>query len=123
MIKIDLPKMTITIENKFVCTTYKKDVKIERKDVGLFLENLHKNTIEDVPYVMITDVSQMSSISREARDFVAEKGGKRIVKSAIVINGNIQKTLANMFSLFSKPKVETKFFTEIEIAKKWLGVE
>ena len=119
--ELDLPKMTIEIENNFICTTYKEDVTIDKEAVKLFLERLYANTHEDISYVQLTDFSKMGNITREARDFVAEKGGGRVFASAIVIRGGIQKTLANMFSLFSKPKVETKFFTDKQAAAKWLN--
>ncbi len=40
--------------------------------------------------------------------------------NAIVLIGSIQKSLANMYFLFSKPNIESKVFNNIDEALKWL---
>ncbi|MBN2892044.1 MAG: hypothetical protein JXL97_09270 [Bacteroidales bacterium] len=119
--EIDLPKMEITIDGYFIVVKYKKNVTIERDDAELFTQSLYENTFNECKYVQLSDVREMTTMSREARDYFAEKGGQIVKYSAILLNDGIQKTLANMFSMFSKPKVETKYFTNEKNAIDWLN--
>lgn len=69
----------------------------------------------------MNDVREMTIISKETREYFAEKGGKIVKYSAILLKDGFQKTLANMFKMFSKLKVETKYFTNEKNAIDWLN--
>jgi SpoIIAA-like len=119
--KIDMPKISVCIDGYFIISRYKQDTRIEEEDAMLFTEKLYENTEKCCAYVQLTDVRKMNTITREARDYYAKEGGKIVKCSAILLKDGFQKTLASMFTMFSKPKVETKYFTNEKKAIDWLN--
>lgn len=69
----------------------------------------------------ITFVSNMQSLSKEARDFVSkitEESGTPC--SAVVIRSTVAKVFANLFLKISKPSFPTQIFTDKEKAVEWV---
>lgn len=69
----------------------------------------------------LTMAGKYSSVSREARDFVAtDEAVKYTSCEAYVIQSLAQRILGNFYLKFYTPKVPTRIFTNLEKAEEWL---
>lgn len=72
-------------------------------------------------YPQITIAGKYTSITREARDFIAtDESVKYNSAEAYIIQSLAQRILANFYLKFSVPKVPTKVFTDRGKAEEWI---
>lgn len=119
--EIDLPKVKIFVENRIIIARYKENVVIEEEDAKLISEKVVEGLQSGVKYGQLSDIRKIKNFTREARDYLGSKAGNYIHFNAILLEGGIQRSLANMFFMFSKPNIETKVFTLEGDALKWLN--
>lgn len=73
-------------------------------------------------YPFLVEVSDVKSVTKEARDYFASADGtSNVIAAAIMTNSVLGKMMCNFFLNCSKPLVPTKLFTSREEAIKWLG--
>ncbi|WCL81074.1 STAS/SEC14 domain-containing protein [Saprospira sp. CCB-QB6] len=93
------------------------------KPVNVNLEMM-KGHIEDslqaygVGAWYLSDISQLKSTEREARDYLAKHG--IAAGAALLTYSPISKLVGNLFLKFNKPKFPTRLFTSEEKALAWL---
>jgi hypothetical protein len=74
-----------------------------------------------IAFPMLVDGREVSSISKEARDYFATDDGiKFLLASALVADSVLGKFLGNFFLQINKPKVPLRLFTDDKEAYKWL---
>ncbi len=117
--KFETENAFITFEGQIITVKYKKDAEIELKDAQKISQIILKNANKYNKYGMINDATEMKNMSRHARDFLA-KHGKKAKFNAIIIKSNFTNLLAKMYFNFSKPKIPTKIFYNLEDALTWL---
>lgn len=73
------------------------------------------------PYTVLVTAEELTSFSRETREFIASKkfAGITIAK-ALLISGLGQRIIGNFYMQINKPYIRTKLFTEREKAIAWL---
>ena len=71
-------------------------------------------------YAMVSDIRNLKSVSKEARDFLEDKN-EYISVAAFVVGNSISKIILNFFLTINKPKVESKIFTSISEAEEWVN--
>jgi hypothetical protein len=118
---IQLKKIRITqleegiVENYFLGGEY-----IEVEDFReLRRENLR--LMNGKPYVVLVSADELTSFTKEAREFVASKefAGITIAK-ALLIAGLGQRIIGNFYMKVNKPHIKTKLFSDREKAVDWL---
>ncbi len=85
------------------------------------LRLVQSTTLPGEELLALVDVSQMESITGEARTLAAGKELEALYKAlAIVAISPAMKLVAKFFIAFHKPPRPTKIFTSTDEAKKWL---
>lgn len=78
------------------------------------------NDLAPGPYPIIVDMSEIKSISKEAREHYAIRNRKSNINAiAIVRNSPIGNVIANFFIGLSKPSVPTRIFNSETDAVRW----
>ncbi|MEM9895361.1 MAG: hypothetical protein AAF789_03250 [Bacteroidota bacterium] len=77
--------------------------------------------IEGVAFPSLFDVRGVQSISKEARDYMADEGNELVIASALVINSAVLRMMGNFFISVNQPKKPTQIFTAEEKAVHWLN--
>ena len=71
----------------------------------------------------LVDLRDMLFVDSKTRDYAAAQYRPHVAGQAIVIGSKISSYFANIFLKFSRPKVPTKLFTDVEEALKWLKIQ
>lgn len=74
-----------------------------------------------VPYPILCDVRQLKTVSKPAREYLAEKGCFNALALAIIIDKAYSGTLIKAFINISNPSVPTKEFITIPEALDFLN--
>ena len=118
--KVDTDWAKMGFKDGVVYATYKAiDVDL---DAAEKVTEERKKLHEGISALLICDVSQMKSVSKEARTYFSVHGSESLKATAMIIASGFNTMLANFFMRvnFKKPPVPTKVFTNIEDAKKWV---
>jgi len=75
---------------------------------------------EGVTYPHLFDFTKVKKFTKQARDYFANEGNDLVSASALLIDSQIVKMMANFFIVVNKPKNPTKMFTDKDLALKWL---
>lgn len=75
----------------------------------------------ETPYTVLVTAEELTSFTREAREFVASKeyAGITIAK-ALLISGLGQRIIGNFYMQVNKPYIKTKLFSDRQKAMDWL---
>src|SRR5687768_3572365 len=74
-----------------------------------------------IPRPLLIDMTDVKSMSREAREIYAKESTERRVKAVgLVTRSAVSRIIGNFFLSFNRTTVPTKLFRETEPAKKWL---
>lgn len=78
---------------------------------------------EEENRLIISDIRNVISASKEAREYFASPEGLKGIKAtAILTESTISKVIANFLITVNKPDVPVKVFTHRKIALAWLGL-
>lgn len=73
------------------------------------------------PRPLLIDITDIKSMSREAREVYANEGAEGKVKAvALITRSAMGRIVGNFFLGFNKPSVPTRLFNDAETARKWL---
>jgi hypothetical protein len=100
----------------FVFKKNKIDLESAKKSVEIRTE-----ITSGVSYPMYIDISEIKSVSKEARDYLA--GGKAIehISASALLAGSLRSKMLGTFYLsFNNPGIPVKLFTDKADALKWL---
>jgi hypothetical protein len=71
-------------------------------------------------YPLIIDTREITSITKEARDYFSLRGREsRVVAFAIVIDSPLSRIIGNFFMGLNKPRAPARLFTDSESATEW----
>ena len=71
-------------------------------------------------YPLMIDARQITSITKEARDYFSMRGREsRVIALAIVIDSPLSRIIGNFFMGLNKPRVPTRLFGDTESAAEW----
>lgn len=107
------------IKDSVIIGTYAKEFQIDLEIAKQILEQriLFQAGKE---YSALADINDLKSMTKEARDYFAQKGGKDLLALAVIADSFVSRIVANLFITFSRPKVPTKCFQSRDEALKWL---
>ena len=117
---LDNDFLKIETENNILIGIFKSefvDITIAHKTTDYRLE-IQKGKL----YPLLSNIRQVKSSTKEARDFLASEAGcEGVLAAAVLIGSPIGSMIGNFFIRISKPLRPTKIFSDEEEAKKWLA--
>ncbi len=76
---------------------------------------------KDKTCVMISDITKLKSVSREARQRMSQKdAADGVIAVGIIINSKVQVVIYNFFNAIYKQPTKAKLFSKKEDAIKWI---
>jgi hypothetical protein len=72
-------------------------------------------------YPAIIDMKGVRSVTKEAREYMAEEGAQLLLAGALIVSSPVSRIIGNLFLKINKPKIPTMLFTDPEDAKKWIS--
>ncbi|TPE44334.1 DUF7793 family protein [Pontibacter mangrovi] len=75
---------------------------------------------EGVPYPSLFDIQRVEHSTKEARDYMADKGNDLVQASAIMVSSPMLRMMANFYIMVNRPKNPTRMFTDEKSAVEWL---
>jgi hypothetical protein len=73
-----------------------------------------------ISYPVFIDMKGIRSVTKEARDYLADEGSRLIKGGALLVDSALTKMLGNIFLQINKPQVPLKLFTDKDEAREWL---
>lgn len=111
--------MWLDSENGIVCAISKKGPQRTPESLQDTL-NQFKQLVGDQKIYLLLDITEISEITREGRDFIAAEFPKYLHAMAIVSESAFGTMVANIFFAIKSQPYPTKMFTDEEQAKAWL---
>ena len=107
-------------EDGILCGQFAPLLDLDLETVRTVIKD-RKNFAGKNNYTLLVEISNVKSISSEARDYLASaEGTAHILAAAIITNSSFTRMISNLFLSYNKPLVPTKLFSNREEAKKWL---
>jgi hypothetical protein len=108
-------------EDDILFWNYSPNAELDIVDVKEIVEQRLAYT-DRKPMYVVADVTNLKSITKEARDYLncPEGGLKGIVAGAFIANHSVSTVVVNLYLKICKPQVPAKFFTKKVDAIKWL---
>jgi hypothetical protein len=78
------------------------------------------NFFDNEAYPALFDITEVRQTTKEARDFMADKGNDLVLASAMIVTNPMLKMMANFYIMVNRPKNPTKLFTDRESGLEWL---
>ncbi len=122
MKKFESETVSLTIDDDILFVVYTKpytiDLESAKRDV-----NYRIAFQEGKSYYVITDIANLKTASKKAREFLSnpEGGLKGIIAGAFVSNSIFSYTILNLFLKINKPVIPSRFFLNQEDAIKWIS--
>ena len=74
-----------------------------------------------IPRPLLIDISDVKTMSREAREIYANVSSKERVRAVgLITKSAMSRILGNFFLSFNRPSVPVKLFADSDLARKWL---
>lgn len=110
----------MTIEDGIFCMYY-HPLNSMNLEVAKSIVKERLTFVNGISYPCLFDLTKVKEATKEARDYMADKGNDLVLASAILVNSPLLKMGANFFIMVNKPKSPTRMFTSKESAIEWLG--
>ena len=79
------------------------------------------NFFKNEAYPCLFDITEVRQTTKEARDYMADKGNDLVIASAMIVTNPMLKMMANFYVMVNRPKNPTRLFTDRESALEWLN--
>lgn len=116
----DTNYVTMFVENGIFYMYYKR--------LELLEINIAKVIVQDritfkkgISYPSLFDIREIKQSTKEARDYMANKGNDLVLASAVVVSSPVLRMMANFYIMVNKPKNPTRIFTDKDDAVEWLS--
>ena len=109
----------LEIKEGIIYANYKQGVVITlqmAKDMVTQRMDFAKN----ISYPAVVFIDGVKSVSKEARDYLANEGTVGLIAGALVIKSTYNAFIGNFFLRLTKPPFPSKMFTDINAALEWL---
>lgn len=116
---VETPYITMWMEGDILCATYKDNLHIDL-DIARQVVDDRLTYSQDKSFYCYVDMRGIRSITREARQHLAERGSDQVTAGALLVESILNKTLGNIFLLVDKPRVPIRMFTKKAEAIDWL---
>jgi hypothetical protein len=78
------------------------------------------NFSEGISYPCLIDMTNVRSVNKEAREYMAKEGSQLIKAGALITKSSLARMIGNIFLAINKPAIPTKLFSEENAAIAWL---
>jgi hypothetical protein len=75
---------------------------------------------ENISYPAVVFIDGLKSITKEARDYLAEDGTIGLIAGALVMKSVYNTFIGNFFLKLTNPPFPSKIFTDVNVALEWL---
>ncbi len=75
---------------------------------------------EGADFAWLVDITQMKSITKEAREYFGKVENSHMKAVALVTSSPVSKVFGNFFLRFNKPKLPVRLFSSEKQAIRWL---
>ena len=120
MDKIDNNLLKVWFENGIAFIEFKKDTILDLQAITQTIEMTKNFLVEENEYILC-DITNLKTVTTDARKYAAQQDYKYIYARAIIVNSHFTKFLFTSFVKFYKPDRPFAFFTDKEKAVKWLN--
>lgn len=117
---LDTAYVHYELQDDVLIGTYKKGLKINL-DIAKEIVKTRLEFIDFKPKLTLALNQGVISMTKEARDYLADEGIQGVLAGAIVLDSPVGSFIGNFYLLVSKPKVPARIFTKKEDAIKWLS--
>jgi hypothetical protein len=107
------------VENTILCSEYKSafDMNLENSKE---IYAMRKQISEGINQYFLYDISNLKSMTKEARDYGEKHGLNDLAASAVIVNSSVKKLMYNAFLKLKKVNIPVQAFSERELAIQWL---
>lgn len=121
MKRIELNKVFIELLTPQIVLVTTKDNSILEVEDLQEIKKINTELTKNIKYGVISDTGNYTSVSNEAREYMATKGmEKNRIATAYIINSLSQRLLLSFFLKVNKPKVPSKSFSNMKSARTWM---
>jgi hypothetical protein len=117
---VKLPYAVINYASPIVYIKFEKEVELGFPEIRELTH--HAEEISDrTPYFVLSDVSEMVSVTNEGRKLAANAKEAPLHRgTAVLVKSTLYQLAANFFSNFAKPLFPFRAFTDKQEAADWL---
>lgn len=108
-------------EDNIIYVSIKHGAEIKLDDV-MEVKKTNAKLVGDRKHLLCINISNIKSITKEARDFTGdmETKNERMLAMALIMGSPISRVVGNFYIGLNKPLYPTKLFNDKEKAFKWL---
>jgi hypothetical protein len=117
--KMENRYMEIYLENNILYSAFKQGTEMDI-NVAKFCVTERIKFSNNTSYRMLIEIRGLKSVTKEAREYMAEEGAALVLAAAFIISSPLSKLLGNIFLAINRPKIPSKLFTDRSEAIKWL---
>ncbi len=122
--EIKLKTVTIRLISEHIVENVIHDYANIDAEHMLELKEANKQLTQGMPYAVLVDSGEYTSITKEARELAASDKFKDVtIANAIIVNSLGHKIIGNFYMNINKPKIKTKIFSDRDKAIEWLKVQ
>jgi len=107
------------VENTILCSEYKSGFEMNLEN-SKEIYAIRKQISDGINQYFLYDISNLKSMSKEARDYGEKYGMDHLAASAVIVNSSVKMLLYNAFLKLKKVNIPVKAFLEKELALQWL---
>lgn len=109
----------LEIKEGIIYARYKPDI-VVTLELAKKMVKQRVDFAENVSYPAVVFIDGVKSITKEARDYLAEEGTTGLIAGALVMKSIYSTFIGNFFLKLTKPPFPSKIFTDVNEAVKWL---
>jgi hypothetical protein len=109
----------INEENGILICRFKKGLNLNLEAARKCVE-MRKDFSEGRSYPLLVDMRELESVSREAREYMADEGASLVTAGALLISSPVTRTIGNIFLMLNRPRVPGRLFNSKAAALAWL---
>lgn len=118
-IEVETPYVSMLLKDDIMYCKFADELKLNLRIARLVVAERMRIS-QGKKYPCIFDLRGLSSVTRDARHYLATEGSNLVIAGALLVKSNISKTIGNIFLTLNKPKVPAKIFTDRQSALKWV---
>jgi hypothetical protein len=116
---IELPFVRMWLDDNIFYAVYAPDTEIDLHKAKEAVAARVK-LCEAKSYPCLIDIRGLKSMSKEAREYLANEGAKYITALALITGNAFTRTFAQLFLIINNPFIPVRLFDDPQSAKQWL---
>ncbi len=120
MSKLENEHIVFWIENEILFSEYKHPFEMTLEN-SIEIYALRKEISNGRDQLFCYDITNLKSMTKEARDYGELHGQDELKASAIIVNSHLTMFIYNAFLKLKNVKIQVKAFRTKELALEWLN--